>query len=75
MFLRKRGEKIMKFNVGQCYWSEDKYQMYVVNRFDRTNLLRVELGFGLQANYKIRKRCFDGREYIIAKKRVYWAFP
>ena len=64
----------MKFVVGQRYWSADKYEMIVVDRFDRTNLLRVEVGFGLPANYKIRKG-FDGREYIIAKKRIYESFP
>jgi hypothetical protein len=64
----------MKFIVGRRYWSDDKYEIYVVERFERTNLLRVEAGLGLPANYKIRKG-FDGREYIIAKKRVYWSFP
>jgi len=63
----------VKFIVGRRYWSKDKYEIFVVNRFDRTNLLRVEAGFGLPANYKIRKG-FDGREYIISKKRVFEAF-
>jgi|GEM_PF-4207325 len=62
----------MKFVAGRCYWSEDKYEMYVVNRFDGTNLLRVEVGFGLPANYKIR-RDNRGREWIKAKGRIYRA--
>ena len=64
----------MKFIIGRRYWSEDRYEIFVANRFDRTNLLRVEIGFGLPVNYKILKG-FDGREYIIAKKRIYKAFP
>ena len=61
-----------KFIAGRRYWSDDKYEITVVNRFDRTNLLRVEVGFGLPANYKIRKG-YDGREWIKAKGRIYWA--
>jgi len=62
----------MKFIVNRRYWSEDKYEIYVCNRFDRTNLLRVEVGFGLPANYKIR-RDFRGCEYIKAKGHVFTA--
>lgn len=62
----------MKFIVGLRYWSDDKYEMTVVNRFDDTSLLRVEVGFGLPANYKIRKG-YKGREWIKAKGHVFWA--
>ena len=62
----------MKFIVGWRYWSEDKYEMTVVNRFDQTNLIQVEVGFGLPANYKIRKD-FQGREWITAKGRTFRA--
>ena len=64
----------MKFIAGCRYWSDDKYEMFVVNRFDRTGIVRCELGFGLPANYKIRYD-FKGCEYINAKGRVYSAFP
>jgi hypothetical protein len=60
------------FCVDRRYWSDDRYEMYVVNRFDRIGFVRVELGFGLPANYKIRKDTL-GREYIIAKGRTYRA--
>jgi len=62
----------MKFIINRRYWSEDKYEMYVCGRFDRTNLLRVEVGFSLPANYKIR-RDYRGREWIKAKGRIFWA--
>jgi len=63
---------VSKFIVGRRYFSEDKYEMSVCGRFDRTNLLRVEVGFGLPANYKIRVDTL-GREYITAKSRVFRA--
>ena len=63
-----------KFVIGRKYWSDDKYEMMVVNRFDQTGLVRCELGFGMPANYKIRKDSC-GEEYIIAKRRIYRSFP
>ena len=63
----------MQFIVNRRYWSDDRYEMFVVNRFDMTNLLRVEVGFGLPANYKIR-RDFQGREFITSKGRTFRAF-
>jgi hypothetical protein len=64
----------MKFIPNRRYWSDDKYEIYVCNRFDKTGLLRAEVGFGLPANYKIRKDAL-GCEWIKAKGRVYRAFP
>lgn len=63
-----------KFIIGRKYWSDDKYEICVCNRFDRTNLLRVEVGFGRAANYKIHTDSL-GIEWIRAKGRVYKAFP
>ena len=62
----------MRFIVNRRYWSEDKYEMFVCDRFDRTGLLRVEVGFGLPVNYKIRKD-YRGCEWIKAKGRIYRA--
>jgi hypothetical protein len=64
----------MKFITDRRYWSEDKYEMYVCGRFGRTNLLRVEVGFGMPANYKIR-RDYRGREWIKAKGHIFRAHP
>ena len=64
----------MKFLIDRRYWSDDKHEMYVVGRFDRTGLIRAEVGFALPANYKIRTDSW-GCEYIIAKGRTYRAFP
>ena len=63
----------MKFIINRSYWSEDKYEMYVCNRFNRANLLRVEIGFGLPANYKIR-RDSRGMEWIKAKGHIFRAY-
>ena len=63
----------MKFIENRRYWSDDKYEMYVVKRFDLHGLLRVEVGFGLPANYRVRKDA-HGREYIQAKGRIYKAY-
>ena len=63
-----------RFYVGRRYFSDDKYEIFVCGRFDRTNLLRAEVGIGLPANYKIRVDS-QGCEYINAKGRVYRAFP
>ena len=60
----------MKFITDRRYWSEDGYEMYVCGRFDRTNLLRVEVGFGFPANYKIRID-YRGYEWIRAKGRMF----
>ena len=62
----------MKFIVGNRYWSDDKHEIYVCDRFDRTNLLRVEVGFGLPANYKIRKD-YRGEEWIRAEGHIFRA--
>ncbi len=62
----------VKFETGRRYWSDDRYEMYVVDRFDRTGLIRVEVGFAMPANYKIRKDYY-GCEYIIAKGREFRA--
>ena len=62
----------MKFVIGRRYWSEDNYEMIVVNRFDRTGLVRVEIGFAFPSNYKIRKD-FNGFEFILAKNKIYRA--
>jgi hypothetical protein len=64
----------MRFCINRRYWSEDRYEMLVVNRFDRTGLIRAEIGFALPANYKIRKDR-RGCEYIVAKGRTFRAFP
>ncbi len=64
----------MIFEINRRYWSEDRHEMYVVGRFERTGLLRVEVGFGLPANYRIRTDRM-GCEYINAKGRTYRAFP
>ena len=62
----------MPFIANRRYWSDDYYEMYVCNRFERTNLLRVEVGFGLPANYKIR-RDYRGAEWIKAKGHIFRA--
>jgi len=62
----------MRFIEGRRYWSDDKYEIFVVKRYDRTNLLRAEVGFGLPANYKIRTDALS-REWIKAKDRIYRA--
>jgi hypothetical protein len=48
--------------------------MYVVGRFDRTGMLRAEVGFALPANYKIRLD-FWGCEYIMVRGREFRAAP
>jgi hypothetical protein len=63
---------LQKFVVGRRYWSDDKYEMIVCNRFDRTNLLRVEVGLGMPANYKIHVDALN-QEYITAKGRIFRA--
>ena len=64
----------MKFVIDRKYFSEDRFEMYVVGRFDNTNIIRAEIGFGLPKNFKIRKDHTDC-EYILANGRVYRAFP
>ena len=64
----------MTFIVGLRYWSDDRHEMMiVVNRFDKSNLIRVEVGSGHPANYKIRKDN-QGWEYIKAKGHTFSAF-
>jgi len=64
---------LMKFVVNRRYWTSDgSYEMTVVGRFERSGLVRCEIGFGLPANYKIRTD-YSGREYITAKGRDYFA--
>jgi hypothetical protein len=62
----------MKFTIDRRYWSDDNYKMYVCKRFDEINLIRVEIGFGLPANYKIRKD-IQGFEWIKAKGHIFRA--
>jgi len=69
----------MKFIEGRRYWSEyfgrtthERYEIYVVRRYDSTNLLRLEAGFALPANYKIRKE-HNGREWVKVKGHIYKA--
>jgi hypothetical protein len=69
---KMKNKDYMRFIERQRYWSEDKYEMYVVRRFDNTELLRVEIGFGLPANYRLRQDVF-GREYIQAKGHIFRA--
>ena len=66
---------MIKFCVERRYTSVDGYDMFVVARFDKypeASLLRVEVGFGSPANYKIRTDR-SGREYIAAKGHVFKA--
>ena len=64
-----------KFAVDNMYFSkEGGYSMYAVSRSEKSDTLRAEIGFGLPANYKIR-RDSRGNEYIIAKGRAYVSTP
>ena len=63
---------VIKFQESQRYWSDDKYEFFVIKRFDRTGLIRGYIGFSMPGNYKIRID-FQGREYITAKGRIFTA--
>ena len=65
-------ESQMKFVVGNRYFSEDNYEMVVYNRFDSKGIVRVAVGFGNPANYKILKDRRDC-ECIAAKGHTFTA--
>jgi len=62
----------MKFIAGHRYCSDDKHEMLVVNRFDRTKQISVEVGFRFPVDYKIYAN-HEGCEYIIVEKRIFRA--
>ena len=62
----------IKFHKGRRYWSDDKYEFYIIKRFDRTKLIRGYIGFAMPGNYKIRIN-FRGCEYITVKGHTFTA--
>ena len=63
-------ETVHRFQVGERYFSDDNHEMTVHSR--SKEYIRVAVGFGLPANYKI-KHDFMKREWVKAKGHVFTA--
>jgi hypothetical protein len=69
----------MKFKEGRRYWSDDRRELYVIGRRERTRTdgnynprIYAEIGFAKPAYYKIRLD-FRGRETVTTKNHVFTA--
>ena len=72
MVYQKPKDNTRIFSVGSRYWSEDKYEMFVVDRNDMKGKIKLEVGLGMPAWYKLRVNAL-GRETVVARGHTFEA--
>ena len=58
--------QICRFTEGSRYWSDDKFEMFVENRNNSKGKIKLFIGFGRPAWYKVRVNGL-GREEVTVK--------
>jgi len=70
MEYQKPNDHKRTFSIGSRYWSEDKYEMFVVDRNETKGKIKLEVGLGMPAWYKLRVNAL-GRETVTAKGHTF----
>ena len=61
-----------RFSIGSRYWSDAQYEMFVENRNEQKGKIKLQVGFGKPAWYKLHINTL-GHETVTAKGHTFEA--